>query len=142
MFLLGRCAFATETRVQDDYPQSNIYMDKVEEFFAKDFERTPLAKIHRILSDPRLAYLCSIVFRMKRLMFGTDSSLPANLWLIKHMQNFVRHRIEQRDVDVDDKDNRLTADLLQLMINAVHSKQVRSYPCLSSSSTPDTFDKL
>ena len=115
---LGRCAFGIDTEVQYDVDNTNIYMKKVEEFFANDFERTFLAKLHRITPHIQLANLCSFLFRMKQACRRTDSSLPAHLWLVEHMHEF----IQQRFINIDQKKS--VDDLLQLMIDTIHSEKV------------------
>jgi hypothetical protein len=94
-------------------------MKKIEELFANDFERTFLAKIHRITSHTQLANMCSFIFRLKQFFKTKNSCLPANLWLIEHMHEF----IQQRYIDINKKKS--IDDLLQLMIDAVHSDKVR-----------------
>ena len=115
---LGRSAFSIDTEVQYDVDNTNIYMNKVEEFFANDFERTFLAKLHRITPHRLLANLCSFLFRLKQNFQRSDSSLPPHLWLMGHMHEF----IQQRFIDHDQKKS--VDDLLQLMIDAIHSDKV------------------
>lgn len=121
---VGRCAFSIDTQVQYDVDNTNVYMRKVEEFFAKDFERTLLAKLHRITPHRQLANLCSVVFRLKQNFQRSDSSLPPHLWLIGHMDEF----IQQRFIDI--KQKKSVDDLLQLMIDAIHSDKVFSLPLI------------
>jgi cytochrome P450 len=97
-------------------------MKKVEEFFSKNFERTFLAKIHRITPHIQLANLCSFLFRLKQSCRRNNSSLPAHLWLIEHMHEF----IQQRFIDLNQKKS--VDDLLQLMIDAVHSEKDQLLP--------------
>ena len=117
-YALGRCAFGIDTKVQEDFNNSNnIYFKKIEELFAKDFERTTLARFHRALNETPIASLCSFLFRFKRLLLGSKLSLPASLWLMGHMNQFVEQRITKNS---EEKVN----DLLQLMIDAFHSDKV------------------
>jgi hypothetical protein len=118
--LIGRCAFSIDTEVQYDLNNKNIYMKKIEEFFSKDFERTFLAKIHRITSHTQLAHICSFVFRLKQFFESKNSSLPPQLWLVAHMNEF----IQQRFIDINKKKS--VDDLLQLMIDSVHSDKVHT----------------
>jgi len=94
-------------------------MKKIEEFFSKDFDRTFLARIHRITSHTQLANISPFLFRLKQYYNNNKSSLPAQLWLVKHMHEF----IQQRFIDINKKQS--VDDLLQLMIDAVHSDKVR-----------------
>jgi len=93
-------------------------MKKIEEFFSNDLERTLLAKIHRITSHTQLAYVFSFLFRLKQFCKSQNSSLPAHLWLMGHMNEF----IQQRFIDINQKKS--ADDLLQLMIDSVHSDKV------------------
>ncbi len=97
---------------------NNIYMKKIEEFFSNDLERTLLAKIHRITSHTQLAYVFSFLFRLKQFCKSQNSSLPAHLWLMRHMHEF----IQQRFIDINQK--KAADDLLQLMIDSVHLDKV------------------
>ena len=94
-------------------------MKKIEELFGNDFERTFLAKIHRIASHTLLANIPSLIFRLKQFFKTKNSLLPANLWLIEHMHEF----IQQRYIDMNKKKS--IDDLLQIMIDALHSDKVR-----------------
>jgi hypothetical protein len=118
-FFTGRCAFSIDTQVQYDVNNNNIYMRKIEELFAKDSERTFLAKIHRITSHTQLTNLCPMIFRLEQFFKSKNSLIPANLWLMGHMHEF----IQQRFVEMNTKKS--VDDLLQLMIDAVHSDKVR-----------------
>lgn len=120
IFNLGRCAFGIDTEVQDDINNTNIYMQKVEEFFSKNFERTLLARIHRISPHIQLAKICSYLLQLKQF-FQKKTSTPAQLWLIEHMHEFV----QQRFINIEKK--KTTDDLLQLMIDAVHSNKVSKF---------------
>ena len=93
-------------------------MQKVKEFFSKNFERTFLAKMHRITPHVQFANLCSFLFHLKQSCTNNDASLPAQLWLIGHMHEFIQQRF------VDLKQKRSVDDLLQLMIDAVQSDKV------------------
>jgi hypothetical protein len=117
-FVVGRCAFSIDTQVQYDVNNNNIYMKKIEEFFSNDFERTFLGKLHRITSHTQLANLCSFLFRLKQSFRSKNSSIPAQIWLVGHMHEF----IQQRYIDINQKKS--VDDLLQLMIDAVHSDKV------------------
>jgi hypothetical protein len=97
---------------------NNTYMKKIEEFFSNDFERTFLAKMHRITSHTQLANVSSFLFRLKQFCKSKKSSLPAQLWLVGHMHEF----IQQRFIDINQK--KPADDLLQLMIDSVHSDKV------------------
>jgi hypothetical protein len=94
-------------------------MTKIEALFAHDFERTPWAKMHRILSNTLAAHLCALAYRLKRRLFSSSESLPASHWLLEHMQEFVQQRL----VHADEAPG---TDLLQLMINAFHNDRVMS----------------
>ena len=93
-------------------------MQKAKELFAQDFERTRLAKLHRIMPTTQLASACSYVFRFKRWATSGKASVPASLWLIEHMHQFVQSRFTEIN------DNKPVVDLLQLMINSVGSDKV------------------
>ncbi|CAF3944887.1 unnamed protein product [Adineta steineri] len=117
MDVICQCAFSIDTKVQNDMNNNNIYMKKIEELFAKDFERTNLGKIHRIISHTRLARICSLLYQLKQFFHCQTSSLPANFWLIENMQKF----IQQRVIELDNK--KRVDDFIQLMIDAVHSEK-------------------
>jgi hypothetical protein len=106
--------------VQYDVNNENIYMKKIEEFFHHDFERSYLGKMHRITSHTPLANVCSVIFRLKQYFTSKNSLLPANLWLVGHMHEFIQQRLvtmnKEKSVD----------DLLQLMMDAVHSDKVHT----------------
>ncbi len=93
-------------------------MKKIEEFFSNNFERTFLAKMHRITSHTQLANISSLLFRLKQFFKSKNSSLPAHLWLMGHMHEF----IQQRFIDINH--TKSADDLLQLMIDSVHSDKV------------------
>jgi len=116
--LIGRCAFSIDTQVQYDVNNNNIYMKKIEEFFSNNFEHTFLAKIHRITSHTQLANISSVLFRLKQVCKSKNSSLPAQFWLVEHMHEF----IQQRFIDINQKKS--VDDILQLMIDSVHSDKV------------------
>ncbi|UJR16556.1 hypothetical protein I4U23_003457 [Adineta vaga] len=115
MDVICRCAFGIDTDIQNDMEKKNIYMKKVEELFAKNAEYTVLAKMHRITSHTILGSICVILFQLKRFFTKNESSIQANIWLMEHMHDF----IQQRFIDI--KSQKPTDDLLQLMIDAVHS---------------------
>lgn len=93
-------------------------MKKIEEFFSKNFERTLLAKMHRISPHIQLAKMCSYILRLKQFLNNNKTSLPPQIWLVEHMREF----IQQRFIDIDQKKS--SDDLLQLMIDAVQSDKV------------------
>ena len=136
LLFTGRCAFSIDTQVQHDVNNTNIYMRKVEEFFSKNFERTFLAKMHRITPHIQLANLCSFIFRMKQSYQKNNSSLPAHLWLMEHMHEF----IQQRFVDLNH--NKSADDLLQLMIDAVHSDKVCTSKFISFRLYREIFNRI
>ncbi|CAF0846572.1 unnamed protein product [Adineta steineri] len=123
MDVICRCAFGIDTNVQYDDYNENIYMKKVEELFAKDSERAFLAKIHRITAHTLLTNICPIIFRLKRYFRTKNSPIQANLWLMEHMHEF----IQQRSID-EDHQKKSIDDLLQLMIDAVHSNKDQLLP--------------
>jgi hypothetical protein len=119
LYLIGRCAFSIDTQVQLDVNNTNMYMKKAEEFFANDFERTYIGKMHRVLSHTPLETICSLIYRVQQFFINRKASIPAHLWLIGHMHEF----IQQRYIDINEKKS--VDDLLQLMIDAIDSNEVR-----------------
>lgn len=118
-FHSGRCAFGIDTKIQEDADsKNNIYFTKIEELFAKDFERTNLGRMYRIFANTPFAKVFPFLFRVKSYFLDANSDLPANLWLMKNMGQFIEQRIEQNSTNVPN-------DLLQLMIDAFHSQKVR-----------------
>jgi hypothetical protein len=93
-------------------------MKKITEFFSNDFERSYLGKMHRASSHTRLANVCAAIFRLKRYFESKNSLLPPGLWLMGHMHEFVQQRY------VDMSKEKSVDDLLQLMLDAVHSDKV------------------
>ena len=87
--------------------------------FSKDFERSFLAKLHRISPHLQLAKLCTYVLRFKQFYNKNNSSLPAHLWLVGHMHEFVQQRFSD-----EDQKKKPTDDLFQLMLDAVQSDEV------------------
>lgn len=118
VFFKGRCAFGIDTHVQNDMKNENIYMKKVQEILENDFERSYLARIHRVMPFSFLASFCSFLFRLQHLFQNENSSLPANFWLIDHMYQFIQQRFKQND------HQETKHDLLQLMIDAVQVDKV------------------
>ncbi|CAF3694253.1 unnamed protein product [Rotaria socialis] len=114
LFFEVRCAFGIGTQVQHDINHENIYMKKVQEVLGKDFGRSYLARIHRIMSCSFLANLCSFLFRRQYMFEYEKSSLPANFWLINHIHQFIQERFQKNH-------QQTTNDLLQLMIDALQS---------------------
>ncbi|CAF4852218.1 unnamed protein product [Rotaria socialis] len=112
--IIFRCAFGIGTQVQHDINHENIYMKKVQEVLGKDFGRSYLARIHRIMSCSFLANLCSFLFRRQYMFEYEKSSLPANFWLINHIHQFIQERFQKNH-------QQTTNDLLQLMIDALQS---------------------
>ena len=98
-------------------------MNKIEELFANDFERTSIAKIHRILSNSPLASLCPSIYRfihfIENLLPNCKSTIPAHLWLFTHMEEFIQLRTTTETHPTEPIN-----DLLQLMIEAFHSNKV------------------
>jgi hypothetical protein len=95
-------------------------MKKAEEVFADDFEVSYLGKMHRTLSYTPLVKICSFIFRIQQFFKNNKASVPAYLWLIGHMQEF----IQQRYIDLSKKKS--SEDLLQLMIDAIALNEVHS----------------
>ncbi|CAF3694472.1 unnamed protein product [Rotaria sp. Silwood1] len=128
MDIICRCAFGIDTKIQYDIDNKNIYMKKVQEVLEKDFERSFLARIHRIMPFSFLANICSILFRLQHIFKYEKSSFPANFWLINHMDQFIQQRFVQTNYQES------TNDLLQLMIDAVQSdtNKLSSYELLSN----------
>jgi len=93
-------------------------MRKVGELFAHDSERATLAKPHRLTSHTFLAYVSMILFHVQRLLTTKQSSMPANLWLLEHMHEFIEQRLH------DINTNKSADDVIQLMVDAVHSNKV------------------
>jgi len=88
--------------------------------FSKDFERTPLAKMHRLMPNSLLANVCSYLFRLKHFFTRRITTPSAKLWLLEHMHQFVQQRLTETN------NNKSTVDLLQLMIDAVDSEKVNN----------------
>ena len=93
-------------------------MQKVAEMFAKNAELTLLARIHRVTSHTIFGDMCALLFKLNRLITMNDSQLQANIWLLEHMKEFVQQRFDKNPK------HESTNDLLQLMMNAVHSDKV------------------
>ncbi|CAF3981022.1 unnamed protein product [Rotaria sordida] len=122
MDTICQCAFSINTEVQCDLNNNNIYMKKVVELFQHDFERTCLGKIHRATSHTLLANVWAFIYRLEQFFKGKNSSLPAGIWLRKHMYEF----IQQRYIDLNKKKS--VEDFVQLMIDAVHSDKEQLLP--------------
>ncbi|CAF3885510.1 unnamed protein product, partial [Rotaria magnacalcarata] len=122
------CTFGIDTQVQHDINHENIYMKKVQEVLEKDFERSYLARIHRIMPRSFLANLCSFLFRLQYMFEYEKSSLPANFLLINHMHQFIQERFQKK------KHQQTRNDLLQLRIDALRSdkNQLSSSELLSN----------
>jgi len=113
MDVICQCAFSIDTEVQYDFNNTNIYMKKIEEFFSFNFERTFLARIHRILPWKQVAYVYSYLFRLKEFYLQNQStSNSAQIWLLKNMNQFVQQRFTK---------SQNANDFFQLMIDATRS---------------------
>ncbi|CAF3641206.1 unnamed protein product [Adineta steineri] len=78
-----------------------------------DLEYTFLGKIHRIISTTQLANICTYLFCFKQWIYwGT----PTDVWFSEHIHQLVQPRFKQINQEH-------TLDLLQLMIDAVHSEK-------------------
>ncbi|CAF1078540.1 unnamed protein product [Adineta ricciae] len=115
MDVICRCAFGIDTDVQNDMENQNIYMKKVAEMFAKNHELTLLPRMYRVTSHTVFGGICVLLFKLKRLITTNESKLQANVWLLEHMNEFVQQRFNKTET------HKPTSDLLQLMMNAVHS---------------------
>lgn len=96
-------------------------MNKVQQVLENDFERSYIARIHRIMPHSWLANFCSFLFRLQHLIQNEDSALPANFWLINHMHQFIQQRFTQFN------HREKPSDLLQLMIDAVQTGKVSDF---------------
>ncbi|CAF1044944.1 unnamed protein product [Adineta steineri] len=113
MDIICRTAFGIKTDVQNDLNDTNIYLKKMKEMSDNDLEYTFLGKIHRIISTTQLANICTYLFRFKQwINWGT----PTDVWFSEHIHQLVQPRFKQINQEH-------TLDLLQLMIDAVHSEK-------------------
>jgi hypothetical protein len=98
--------------VQSDTGNSNIYLQKMKEMSNNDLEHTRLGQIHRIIPTTLLANICVYLFNLKRwINWGT----PTDVWFSEHIHQLVEPRFKEINRQ------QTTVDLLQLMIEAVHS---------------------
>jgi hypothetical protein len=84
----------------------------MKEMSDNDLEYTRLGKIHRSMSINPLANICVYLFHLKR---WTNWATPTDVWFSEHIHQLVEPRFKQINK------GKTTVDLLQLMIDAVHS---------------------
>jgi hypothetical protein len=98
--------------VQGDVGNTNIYLQKMKEMSDNDLEYTRLAQLHRIMPTTLLANICAYLFHLKR---WTNWGTPTDVWFSEHIHQLVEPRFKEINRQ------QTPVDLLQLMIEAVHS---------------------
>ena len=94
-------------------------MKKIGEYLQMISNVSFLGKMHRIAPYSQLENICSYIYHLIQFFKSNKSVQPARFWLTAHMHEFIKQKLTDMDK------NEPVDNLLQLMINAVHSDKVR-----------------
>ena len=92
------------------------------EIFKRDFDRTPLAMLNRLI--PQWGRLWASIFRISRVIGQCE--IPANLWIIENAKYLIDDRFHLLDQREHHPTGTKRKDVLQLLLEATNAKKVCS----------------
>lgn len=124
MFIKGRCAFGIDTDVQNNL--NNPFLIKSSKFFEDNHEKILIVKLSYLM--PWLIPFFTQLIRIQMTIFiGLRSIIPQfmnrfeelpGFWIINQVKDVINQRIKHKQTNNP-------IDLLQLMLNAATSNQVK-----------------